>query len=72
MSVGLDRGYCRFFKKCGVAATIEVTTTFETIISMVVENACQKWTPVATTIEVTPTIEIIISIADVISIVVIN
>ena len=45
-----------------VATTIEITTTIEIIISIVVENEFQTKHHVATTIEITTTIEIIISI----------
>ena len=45
-----------------VATTIEITTTIEKIISIVVENAFQTKLHIATTIEITTTIEIIISI----------
>ena len=45
-----------------VATTIEITTTIEIIISIVVENAFQTKHHIATTIEITTTIEIIISI----------
>ena len=45
-----------------VATTIEITTTIEIIISIVVENKLQTWLHIATTIEITTTIEIIISI----------
>ena len=45
-----------------VATTIEITTTIEIIISIVVENAYQTKHHIATTIEITTTIEIIISI----------
>ena len=45
-----------------VATTIEITTTIEIIISIVVENAFQTKHHIATTYEITTTIEIIISI----------
>ena len=45
-----------------VATTIEITTTIEIIISIVVENAFQTKHHTATTNEITTTIEIIISI----------
>ena len=45
-----------------VATTIEITTTIEIIISIVVENKFQTYLHIATTIEITTTIEIIISI----------
>ena len=48
--------------RSGVATTIEITTTIEIIISIVVENAFQNKHHIATTIEITTTIEIIISI----------
>ena len=48
--------------RCSVATTIEITTTIEIIISIVVENAFQNKHHIATTIEITTTIEIIISI----------
>ena len=48
--------------QCTVATTIEITTTIEIIISIVVENAYQTKHHIATTIEITTTIEIIISI----------
>ena len=44
------------------ASTIEITTTIEIIISIVVENAFQTKHHIATTNEITTTIEIIISI----------
>ena len=44
-----------------VATTIEITTTIEIIISIVVENEFQTLLHIATTIEITTTIEIIIS-----------
>ena len=43
-----------------VATTIEITTTIEIIISIVVENAFQTKHHIATSIEITSTIEIII------------
>ena len=49
-------------KLCYVATTIEITTTIEIIISIVVESAFQTKHHIATTIEITTTIEIIISI----------
>ena len=45
-----------------VATTIEITTTIEIIISIVIENAFQTKHHIATTIEITTTMEIIISI----------
>ena len=42
-----------------VATTIEITTTIEIIISIVVESAFQTKHHIATTIEITTTIEII-------------
>ena len=45
-----------------MATTIEITTTIEIIISIVVENEFQTKLHIATTIEITATIEIIISI----------
>ena len=45
-----------------VATTIEITTTIEIIISIVVENAFQTEYHIATTNEITTTIEIIILI----------
>ena len=46
---------------CFVATTIEITTTIEIIISIVVENEFQTQLHIATTIEITTTIEMIIS-----------
>ena len=43
-----------------VATTIEIMTTIEMIISIVVENAFQTKHHIATSIEITSTIEIII------------
>ena len=43
-----------------VATSIEITTTIEIIISIVVENEFQTKLHIATTIEITTTIEIII------------
>ena len=48
--------------RCFVATTIEITTTIEIIISIVVENKFQTKHHIATTNEITTTIEIIISI----------
>ena len=45
-----------------VATTIEMTTTIEIIISIVVENAFHTQHNIATFIEITTTIEIVISI----------
>ena len=45
-----------------VATTIEMTTTIEIIISIVVENASHTQHNIATTNEITTTIEIVISI----------
>ena len=45
-----------------VATTIEITTTIEIIISIVVENEFQTKHHIATTNEITTTIEIVISI----------
>ena len=47
---------------CNVATTIEITTTIEIIISIVVENEFQPLLHITTTFEITTTIEIIISI----------
>ena len=48
--------------QCCGATTIEITTTIEIIISIVVENEFKTKHHIATTIEITTTIEIIISI----------
>ena len=45
-----------------VATTIEIKTTIEKTISIVVENNFQTWLHFATIIEITTTIEFIISI----------